>query len=308
MVLKYFKAGVQRVKSALQKTRDALGGRLRGLFSRPIDEETLEELEPLLYEADLGVRTAHEITETLQKKYRKDPSLNAEGLIQIIKEEVLGYLNQESATLLDRTVDGPLVILIVGVNGNGKTSSISKLAKWYKNAGKKVIVAAGDTFRAAAIEQLEVWANRLDVEIVKSSPGSDPAAVAFDAVTAAKARDADVVLIDTAGRLHTKAPLMKELEKIRKSCDKVLPGAPHETLLVLDATIGQNAVDQAKTFNQFTPISALVLTKLDSTAKGGIAVSIQRELHLPIAFIGTGEAADDFAPFHREAYVEALFE
>jgi fused signal recognition particle receptor len=200
------------------------------------------------------------------------------------------------------------VMLIVGVNGSGKTTSLAKLAHLLHSAGKKVLIGAADTFRAAAIDQLELWAKRIGVDIVKHQSHSDPSAVAFDAISAAKARGAEAVLIDTAGRLHNKTDLMHELAKIRRVCDKVCPGAPHETLLVLDATTGQNAIDQANTFHQFTPLTGLILTKLDGTAKGGIVVAIQRQLGLPIKFIGTGEGIDDLQPFDPQQFVKALFE
>jgi fused signal recognition particle receptor len=202
----------------------------------------------------------------------------------------------------------PMIILIVGVNGNGKTTSVAKLSHLLKQNGQKVLVAAADTFRAAAIEQLDTWAQRLQIDIVKGSPKSDPAAVAFDAVQAAKARHCDVVLVDTAGRLHTKTPLMQELEKIKRSCYKASLSGPHETLLVLDATTGQNAIDQAKHFHKFTPLTGIILTKLDGTAKGGIVVAIQRELAIPIKFVGTGEQIDDLQPFDPKNFVENLFE
>ncbi len=203
----------------------------------------------------------------------------------------------------------PAIFLIVGVNGNGKTTSVAKLSHLLKQNNKKVLVAAADTFRAAAIEQLETWAEKLKIDIVKGAPKSDPAAVTFDAIQAAKARGCDVVLIDTAGRLHTKTPLMQELEKIKRSCQKASSnGGPHETLLVLDATTGQNAIDQAKHFHKFTPLTGIILTKLDGTAKGGIIIAIQRELGIPIKFIGTGEQIDDMQPFDPQKFVESLFE
>jgi fused signal recognition particle receptor len=230
-------------------------------------------------------------------------------LLSEIRKEILHSLNQHSSLLTSiPKEDEPMVILIVGVNGNGKTTSVAKLAKFFQNNDKKVLIAAADTFRAAAIEQLEIWAKRLDIEIVKGNPGSDPASVAFDALTAGKARKSDIVIIDTAGRLHTKTNLMQELEKIRRTCKKVNPSSPHETLLVLDATTGQNAIDQAKTFNKFTPITGLILTKLDGSAKGGIVISIYRQLGIPVKFIGVGEGLDDLEPFQPESFVNALFD
>ncbi len=230
--------------------------------------------------------------------------MTSEELVDVIRQELLKNMQIPSHI----TEGSPHVILVVGVNGNGKTTSIAKMAHRYQEAGKKVVLGAADTFRAAAIEQLEMWAHRLKVDIVKGHPNSDPSAVAFDAVAAGKARNADVVIIDTAGRLHTKIPLMQELEKIRRSCRKVVPDAPHETLLVLDATTGQNAIDQAQTFHKFTPLTGLVLTKLDGTAKGGTVLAIQKKLALPIKFIGVGEGAEDLQPFDAKAFIDAMFE
>jgi fused signal recognition particle receptor len=309
MVFNFLKSSYQKVKNALAKTGSLLGSKIRSLFSGKIDEEKLERLERLFYEADLGVQTSMELTDKIRKIHYQQPNLDAEGLLNEIRKEIVHLLVKsappETAT---QEITSPHLILVVGVNGNGKTTSVAKLAKRYQNAGKKVLVAAADTFRAAAIEQLEVWAQRLQVDIVKGNPKSDPAAVAFDAATAGKARNADVILIDTAGRLHTKTHLMQELEKIRRSCRKVIPDSPHETLLVLDATTGQNAIDQAKTFHQFTPITGLILTKLDGTAKGGIVISIQRQLGIPVKFIGVGESLDDLEPFDIQTFVDTLLE
>lgn len=309
MVLNFIKSGYQKVKSALAKTGSLLGNKIRTLFKGNLNEQTLEQLEQLLYEADLGLQTARELTQTIQEHYKKDPTLDSEGLIKVIRSEILKTLSQHSTGLVSiPKEEGPMVLLIVGVNGNGKTTSVAKLAKLFQNEKKSVLIAAADTFRAAAMEQLEVWAQRLNVDLVKGKQKSDPSAVVFDAMAAGKARNSDVILIDTAGRLHTKTDLMKELEKIKRTCKKINPNAPHETLLVLDATTGQNAIDQAKTFNQFTPISGLILTKLDGSAKGGIVVSIYRQLGIPVKFIGVGENLDDLEPFHPESFVNALFE
>ncbi|TXI37774.1 MAG: signal recognition particle-docking protein FtsY [Nitrosomonas sp.] len=308
MVLHFLKSGYSKVRSALNRTRQALSGKLRTLFNGKIDEETLDRLEQLLYEADLGVETAGELTSKIQEIHQNNPSMTSEELIKALKAEILAVLGQNEITLTSGSEDEPTVILVVGVNGNGKTTSVAKLAKRLCVEGKKVLLGAGDTFRAAAIDQLDTWALVVGVDIVKGQPGSDPAAVAFDAVSAAKARQCDAVILDTAGRLHTKVPLMQELEKIRRSCGKVVPGSPHEILLALDATTGQNAVDQARVFNQFTPITGIILTKLDGTAKGGIVVSIQKKLGIPVKFIGVGEGAEDLIPFNAEAYVDALFD
>lgn len=309
MVLEFIKSSYSKLKHALVKTSSLLGAKMRSLFSGPIDESTLEKLEQLLYEADLGVATSVQLTQKIRELYGTNPSIGPDGLIAAIRDEVTAILNKHPTTLATpKGGVGPLVVLIVGVNGNGKTTSVAKLAKRFLSEGKKVLVAAADTFRAAAVEQLEMWAKKLNIDIVKGAAKSDPAAVTFDAVTAAKARQSDVLIIDTAGRLHTKTNLMQELDKIRRSCSKIIPESPHETLLVLDATTGQNAVDQARTFHQYTPVTGLILTKLDGTAKGGIVVSIQQQLGIPVKFIGVGEGIDDLQPFQAETFAAALFE
>lgn len=310
MVIDFLKSGYQKIKSALAKTRSLLSQKLRALFQGSIDAATLEKLEQLFYEADLGVETAGQLTDKVRKLHSQQPKITSEALMQAIKQEILTQLTQLPSGTGQPvpSLGTPMVILVVGVNGNGKTTTIAKLAKHYQLAGKTVLLAAADTFRAAAIEQLETWAQRLDVDCVKALPKSDPAAVAFDAVTAGRARQADVVIIDTAGRLHNKIHLMQELTKIRRSCDKALVGAPHETLLVLDATTGQNAIDQAKAFHQYTPMTGLVLTKLDGTAKGGIVVNIQKQLGLPVKYVGTGEGLEDLEVFNAESFVAALFD
>ncbi len=251
------------------------------------------------------MQTAAELTQKVKDLYSKNPAMTSEILLIEIKQEILSFFKTHAALEVSTA---PHVIMVVGVNGNGKTTSVAKLAKRYKTDNVKVIVAAADTFRAAAIEQLALWADRYGIEIVKGAPNSDPAAVAFDAVSAGKARNADIVIIDTAGRLHTKLPLMQELEKIKRSCRRFIAEAPHETLLVLDATTGQNAIEQAKIFNRFTPITGLILTKLDGSAKGGVIVNIERQLGIPVKYIGVGEGIDDLIPFDPEAYVDALFE
>lgn len=307
MILHFFKAGVDRIRAALSRTRSLLGAKLRLLFSGAIDASTLDKLEEILYEADLGVETASFLTEKVRSAYEQNPKLNSEELIDIVRQELLKILKQQSSDL-KLVSPGPLVILIVGVNGSGKTTSVAKLANLLQKDSHKVLLGAADTFRAAAVEQLEIWSQRLSLDIVKGHFKSDPAAVTFDAVTAGKARQADVVIIDTAGRLQTKTHLMQELDKVKRSCNKVIPGAPHETLLVLDATTGQNAIDQAKIFHSFTPITGLILTKLDGTAKGGIVVAIQRQFGIPIKFIGIGEGLEDLTPFDADAFVNSLFE
>jgi len=306
MVLHFLKAGYEKVKGALAKTGTLLGGKLRALFQGEIDEETLDRIEETLYEADLGAATVAELTEKVRQMHRKQPNAEAEEYLQMLKEEILAILGDGSTELAEAENGGPAVILIVGVNGSGKTTSIAKLARLLQEQGKKVLVAAGDTFRAAAIEQLEVWAGRTGAEIVKAQPGADPAAVAYDAVSSAKAKGADAVIIDTAGRLQNKEHLMQELEKIRRACGKAAPGSPHETLLIIDANTGQNGIDQAKSFHRFTPVSGVVLTKLDGSAKGGVVVATRRELGLPIKFIGVGEGMDDLNPFDPQSFTEAL--
>lgn len=306
MVFHFLKSSFSKVGDALKKTRAKFSDKLYSLFGTEINEETLDQLEQLLFEADLGVATAHELTENVRRRHLRNNGMTAEDHIQAIKEDLLEILDKETPSS-ETAAHSPTVVLVIGVNGNGKTTTIAKMAQRFSKSGKKILLGAADTFRAAAINQLEVWANRVGADIVKGSPNSDPSAVAFDALSAAKARGADIVLIDTAGRLHTKSHLMEELAKIRRTCDKVCPGAPHETLLVLDATAGQNALDQAKTFHEFCPISGIVLTKLDGTAKGGLIVSIHKQLHIPVQFIGTGEGIDDLEPFNPKEFVDALF-
>ncbi len=278
-----------------------LAKKIRALFSKAPDDAAFEHLEQIFYEADLGVEMARELVEKIKGLYKKNSDIATDDILAFVKTELLKGLIPYSPIQAK-----PLVILLVGVNGSGKTTTLAKLANHYVREKKKVLVAAGDTFRAAAIEQLEIWAKRVGVDLIKSQPNSDPSGVAFDAVTAGKARGTDVVLIDTAGRLQTKTELMHELAKVRRVCQKQLPEAPHETLLVVDATIGQNAIDQAKTFHQFTPLTGIVLTKLDGSAKGGIAIAIQKQLSIPIQWVGTGERADDLERFNPEEYVSAL--
>lgn len=309
MVVNFLKSTYQKIKKTWVKAGSLLGDKIRSLFKGEVNQEMLETLERLFYEADLGVEMSESLTKKIKEIGKKNPHLTAENLLEEIRRDILQIFPPSSHDFMSLpSTPHPYVILIVGVNGNGKTTSVAKLAKKYKENGKKVLVAAADTFRAAAMEQLSTWAARLDIDIVKGNPKSDPAALVFDALTAAKARESDVVIIDTAGRLHTKAHLMQELEKIRRSCHKVIPSAPHETLLVLDATTGQNAIDQAKTFNQYTPISGLILTKLDGTAKGGIIINMQKQLGIPVRFIGIGEGLDDLAPFDPNTFIQTLLE
>ncbi len=276
--------------------------KIRALFSKGIDNASLEQLEQIFYEADLGAQTSQILVEKIRELYKKNLKITTDEILSFVKEELL------KGMISSKPIQGakPHVILLVGVNGSGKTTTLAKLAAHYVREKKKVLIAAGDTFRAAAIDQLDAWAKRVGVDIVKALPGSDPSGVAFDAVAAGIARGVDIVLIDTAGRLQTKTDLMHELAKVRRVCQKQISDAPHETLLVVDATIGANAIDQAKTFHQFTPLTGIVLTKLDGSAKGGIAIAIQRELNIPIQWVGTGESAEDLEPFDPQSYVSAL--
>lgn len=307
-MFKFFKSSFQKVKNALSKTRSLLSQRIYALFGKPWSDATFEELEQILFESDLGSQCATEFVDHLRSELRTKPTNDIGTILKTLQTHALSILQQPPQASSKIPESGsPLVILIVGVNGSGKTTSIAKLAHHFSQEGKKVILAAGDTFRAAAIDQLALWAERLGVEIVKSKPGSDPSAVAFDALSAAKARGIDIVIIDTAGRLQNKTDLMQELEKVRRVCSKVIPDAPHETLLVLDATTGQNAIDQARAFHQFTPLTGLILAKLDGSAKGGIVLSIYKQLGIPIRWIGTGEQSLDLESFDPQTYVEALF-
>jgi fused signal recognition particle receptor len=305
----FLKSGYQKVKDALSKTRQLLGGRLKTLFGGKINEETFDQLEQILYEADLGSRCAAEFAEEVRTFLRKHPDAPTDNILAAMEAKAQAILDKPPTVHPKQPKPGePLVILIVGVNGSGKTTSLAKLAHQFQENGKKVLIGAGDTFRAAAIDQLGLWAQKLKLDLVKASPGSDPSAVAFDALTAAKARGCDVVLIDTAGRLQNKTDLMQELEKIKRVCHKVIPDSPHETLIVLDATTGQNAIDQTQIFNQFTPLTGIILSKLDGSAKGGIVLSIYDQFKIPVRWIGVGEGAEDLMPFDPHSYVKALFE
>lgn len=296
---------VKFIKKLFVKTRTFLGDKIKKILSKSIDENTLEELEHALYSADLGSKMSHQLVEDIQDRFRKNPKVSPEEILDYIKKTLKQDLKEKDPAI--HLTHSPSVILIVGVNGNGKTTTIAKLAAHYKKQGKKVLIAAADTFRAAAVDQLQLWADHVDVEIVKAQIGSDPASVAFDGLSAALARKADVLLIDTAGRLQTKTDLMQELEKIKRVLKKLQDTAPHETLLVVDATVGQNAIEQARIFNAHTPLTGLVLTKMDGTAKGGIVVPIQQELNIPIKFIGVGESIEDLKPFDADIFVDELF-
>jgi fused signal recognition particle receptor len=293
----------KKITSPLSKISAHLGQKIRSIFSKKIDESVYAELEKLFYESDLGAELSMELVDVVRALYKKNPAISSDEVLKEVRTyllTVLGKLPEIPPT------NHPHVILVVGVNGSGKTTSLAKLAAFHRKNGKKVLIAAGDTFRAASVEQLENWANKIGADLIKSQSGSDPAAVVFDALAAAKARNSDIVLIDTAGRLQTKTELMHELAKIRRICQKQISDSPHETLLVLDATVGQNAIDQAKTFHQFTPLTGIILTKLDGSAKGGIAIAIQQQIQIPIRWIGVGEKAEDLQPFDSASFVDAI--
>ena len=296
-----------KIAAGLKKTKDSMMGKLEALMNSftKIDEDFFEELEELLITCDIGVETSLEICGELRKKVKEKGLTETAQLMSELKDIITEMLGED--TPIDLSAK-PAVILVIGVNGAGKTTTIGKLAARYKNEGKNVLVAAADTFRAAAIDQLQVWTERAGVDIVKHAEGSDPAAVVFDAVTAAKARDVDVLICDTAGRLHNKKNLMDELKKISRIVHQQAEGCSLETLLVLDATTGQNAVNQAKLFSETADITGIILTKLDGTAKGGIIISIRRELGIPVKLVGVGEKLDDLQDFRARDFVEALFE
>src|SRR5688500_12853073 len=286
----------------IEKVRESITPNL------PIDKSAIEGLEEGLLGADVGAELTMALVNRMEERVRTENISTMDRLTQVLREETRALIPQRQASPVDFSRAKPFVILVVGVNGTGKTTTIAKLAARWKNEGKTVILGAADTFRAAAIEQLQMWADRVGVPMVKHKAGSDPAAVAHDTVTAAKSRNADVVLIDTAGRLHNKSHLMQELSKVRRVIEKELPGAPHETLLVLDGTTGQNGVSQAAAFLEAAKLTGMVVTKLDGTAKGGVILSIMRQFEIPVKFIGVGEGADDLIPFDPSAYVDTLFE
>ncbi|MGM9679994.1 MAG: signal recognition particle-docking protein FtsY [Eubacteriales bacterium] len=295
----------EKLKNGLFKSKTSFFGRIASLFKRGVDEDTLDELEEILISADVGISTTEEILDLLREKIKEDKIRDGETATAALKEILVDMIGKEEPVNLSTT---PSVILVIGVNGVGKTTSIGKIANGLKQDGKKVILAAADTFRAGAIDQLQVWADRAEVDLIRQSEGSDPAAVVFDAISAAKKRNADVLIVDTAGRLHNKKNLMAELAKINRVIDRELPGCARETLLVLDATTGQNAVNQAKEFKNAADITGLVLTKLDGTAKGGVVFSIRKVLGIPVKYIGVGEKIDDLQPFDPNDFVNALFD
>jgi fused signal recognition particle receptor len=296
-----------RMKDAVSRTRDSLGERIESVIAltREVDEAALEELEMSLLASDLGVTTTTEIIDALRERAKRQQIRDGAELRDLLKEQIKNVLDEQQRP--PRTdISPPEVIMMVGVNGTGKTTTTGKLAAYFRAQGKSVLMCAADTFRAAAIEQLEVWGKRSGVEIIKTRQGGDPSAALFDALQAAKARSNDVLIVDTAGRLHTKNSLMAELDKMRRITQKIIPGAPHEVLLVMDATTGQNGLQQARLFTESAGVTGIVLTKLDGTAKGGIAVAIARELNLPVRFVGVGEKLEDLLPFDSSAFVDSL--
>jgi len=300
----------EKLRGGLSKTHQGFVEKIDQLLMgrKSIDQDLLDELEGLLFSADLGVRTSSQLIEGVQKALKKGELQEPEKVKDFIRQEILRILQTgEKPLSIDFSTTKPFLFMVVGVNGVGKTTTIAKIAHQYSSQGKKVLIGAADTFRAAAVEQLEVWATRVRADLIKHSKGSDPSAVAFDSVHAAKARNADLVFIDTAGRLHTKVNLMEELKKVKRIIAREYPGAPHEILLVLDATTGQNAISQAKLFHEAIGVTGIVLTKLDGTAKGGIIIGITDELKLPIRYIGVGEGMEDLREFNANEFVQALF-
>jgi fused signal recognition particle receptor len=298
-----------RMKQAVSRTRESFEERIEGVLSltRTVDEASLEELEMCLIASDIGVNTAGEILDHLRERAKRHQIRDGAELKDLLKEQLKGILDEQQRPVA-KVAAPPEVILMVGVNGTGKTTTSGKLAAHLRGQGRSVLLCAADTFRAAAIEQLEVWSQRSGVEMIKSRQGGDPSAVLFDALHAARARGHDYLIVDTAGRLHTKNNLMDELDKMRRTTQKLVPGAPHEVLLVMDATTGQNGLQQARLFTESAGVTGIVLTKLDGTAKGGIAIAIARELKLPVRYVGTGEKIDDLLPFDSGAFVDSLLD
>ena len=300
----------QKLSDGLGKTRTAVKQSLDRFLGRPPDAALVEELEASLLGADLGARVVDRLIEQVNEQARSMSGATAEGLQGILSQTLYGVLKPVAGSTLEELIEKgpkPFVILVIGVNGVGKTTTIAKMAQRFLQAGRRPLLVAGDTFRAAAIDQLQVWADRVGAEVIRQRHGADPAAVAFDGIVAAKARAADVVLIDTAGRLHTKSNLMDELRKVKRVISQELSGAPHEVLLVLDATVGQNALAQARQFHDAIGVTGLVLTKLDGTARGGIVVAIAEDLKIPVRLVGVGEGVEDLQDFNPEAFVAALF-
>lgn len=299
----------EKFKRSLSKTREQVFNQIQDVifFARKIDDDLLEKIEDLLISGDVGVSTTQEIMERVKQQVKRKNYDDTTHLFEILKEEIAGMFIAGGASSADFQFN-PFVIFVVGVNGTGKTTSIAKLARRFQNEGKQVLLVAADTFRAAAIEQLEIWADRVGVDMIKHREGADPSAVVFDALQAAKSRQKDVVIIDTAGRLHTKVNLMEELKKMQRVMQKVIPEAPHQTLLVLDAITGQNSVSQSRQFIDTIGVDGIILTKLDGTAKGGAVIAISHELNLPVEYVGLGEKIDDLEPFDGKLFAEGLFQ
>jgi len=299
----------EKLEHGIQKTKDSFLKKMtRAVVGKSkVDDEVLDNLEEILISSDVGVDTTLRIIERIEARIRRDKFTSVEELNEILKEEIASLLDDNETTNSETDHKKPYVIMVVGVNGVGKTTTIGKLANMFKNAGKKVYIGAADTFRAAAVDQLQIWADRTGVNLIKQKMGSDPASVAFDTLKSAIANDADVVIIDTAGRLHNKAYLMEELSKIKRVMGKLLPDAPHEILLVLDGSTGQNAFEQAKQFTKATEVNALAITKLDGTAKGGVVIGISDQFKIPVKYIGVGEGIDDLQLFNKKLFVETLF-
>ena len=304
------KGFLQRLRKGLSKTRATFTGRLDRLFlgKKEITDDLLEELEEILFTSDIGVASTKELIDSLQTQLARKELKNPENLRNALRDSIISFLEVPAMEHPFPSSGEPLVIMVVGVNGVGKTTTIGKAAHGFVSQGKNVLLVAADTFRAAAVEQLSIWGERVGADIIKQKTGADPSAVVFDALAAALSRTVDVVLIDTAGRLHTKTNLMEELEKIHRVTGRKLPGAPHEVWLVLDATTGQNAISQAEIFNKSLGITGIVLTKLDGTAKGGIVIGISRQLGIPITHVGIGEKVDDLRPFDAKDFVQAIFD
>ncbi len=300
----------EKMKQAVTRTRESLSEKIDQItaFTRTIDRGTLDDLEATLITSDLGTATTQQILGRLRERADRKQIKDSDELKRLIKDQVLEILNATPARSIHPAAGDPEVIMVVGVNGTGKTTTIGKLAHAFKAEGKSVLMCAADTFRAAAIEQLEVWGTRAGVDVIKTKPGGDPSAVLYDALSAAKARKTEVVIVDTAGRLHTKTSLMSELEKMKRTAQRIIPGAPHEVLLVMDATTGQNGLQQARQFTESAGVTGIVLTKLDGTAKGGVVIAIAQELKLPVRYVGIGEKVGDLLPFNAQSFADSLFE
>src|SRR5438094_6956816 len=300
---------LDRMKEAVTRTRENLTDRIDQVVSigKEIDRATLDDLEVTLIGADLGTTTTHEVLDKLRDKADRKQIKNIDELKRLLKEELLAILTSANSQPVQKVDGTPEVILVVGVNGTGKTTTIGKLAQVFRSDGKTALLCAADTFRAAAIDQLEIWGERTGTEVIKTKPGGDPAAVLYDALQSANARHTDYVIVDTAGRLHTKTNLMAELEKMRRTAQRIIPGAPHETLLVMDATTGQNGLQQARLFTESAGVTGIVLAKLDGTAKGGVVVAISRELGVPVRYVGVGAERGDMLPFDAKDFVDSLF-